>query len=73
MPGSEGVTDGYMEKDDDYYEEYTVEGETFIIVSNMGRLQAKWFEQPYQLLITGRVTPEEMHRILDSIFYRAAA
>ena len=73
LPGSEGVTDGYMEKDDDYYEEYTVAGNTFIIVSNVGRLQAKWFEQPYQLLITGRVTPEEMHRILDSIFYRAAA
>ena len=29
-------SDGYMEKDDDYYEEYTVEaGNTFIIVSNM--------------------------------------
>ena len=70
MPGFEGVTDGYMEKDDDYYEEYTVEGETFIIVSNMGRLQALWFEQPYQLLITGELTPEEMHRILDSIFSR---
>ena len=70
MPGFEGVTDGYMEKDDDYYEEYTVEGETFIIVSNMGRLQALWFEQPYQLLITGELTPDEMHRILDSIFSR---
>ena len=60
-----------MEKDDDYYEEYTVEGETFIIVSNMGRLQALWFEQPYQLLITGELTPEEMHKILDSIFERS--
>ena len=70
-PGFKGVTDGYMEKDDDYYEEYTVEGETFIIVSNMGRLQAKWFEQPYQLLITGELTPEEMHKILDSIFERS--
>ena len=70
LPGFEGVDDGYVEKDDDYYEEYTVAGNTFIIVSNVGRLQAKWFEQPYQLLITGRVTPEEMHRILDSIFSR---
>ena len=71
LPGSEGVTDGYMEKDDDYYEEYTVEGETFVIVSNMGRLQAKWFEQPYQCMITGRITPDEMHSILDSIFERS--
>ena len=70
LPGFEGVEDGYMEKDNDYYEEYTVAGNTFIIVSNVGRLQAKWFEQPYQLLITGRVTPEEMHSILDSIFER---
>lgn len=70
-PGYESVASGYMEKDDDYYEEYTVEGETFIIVSNMGRLQAKWFEQPYQLLITGELTPEEMHKILDSIFERS--
>ena len=71
LPGSEGVTDEYMEKDDNYYEEYTVGGNTFTIVSNVDRLQAQWLAQPYNCMITGRVTPEEMHQILDSIFERS--
>ena len=62
--------DAYMEKDDEYYEEYTIGENKFIIVSNMGRLQGLWLAEPYECIITGDIELEEMHRILDSIFSR---
>ena len=58
---------GRVEANEDILEVYHANGMEYYIVRNNKRLKALWITGPYECLIAGEVTIEEMKAIIDSI------
>ncbi len=56
-----------IEKNEDLIEIYTVDGVDYYIFSNCETLQAAWVVSEFECIISGKITLEEMKRIIDSI------
>ena len=56
-----------IEKNDDLLEVYTVDGVEYYIFSNTETLQAAWSIGEFECIIGGKITLEEMKRMIDSI------
>ena len=56
-----------IEKNDDLIEIYTVDGVDYYIFSNYEVLQTAWVVGEFECIISGKITLEEMKRIIDSI------
>lgn len=56
-----------IEKNDDLIEIYTADGVDYYIFSNNGTLQTAWVVGEFECIIGGKITLEEMKRIIDSI------
>lgn len=63
----EDIEQGEIQKDDKYFEIYTVDGIDYYIFSNNSSLQAAWSFDNYLGRIYGEITPEEMKAMIDSI------
>lgn len=64
---AETQSTSFLEKDDAVYEELEWHGEQYLLYSNTDKLNIFWHTPPYTCLITGRVSKEDMIRILHSI------
>ena len=62
-----GVTAEQVEKNDDLLEIYVVDGVEYYIFSNTETLQAAWSIGEFECIIGGKITLEEMKRMIDSI------
>ena len=56
-----------IEKSEDLIEIYTVDGVDYYIFSNYETLQTAWVVGEFECIISGKITLEEMKRIIDSI------
>ena len=56
-----------IEKNEDLIEIYTVDGVDYYIFSNYETLQTAWVAGEFECIISGKITLEEMKRIIDSI------
>ena len=56
-----------IEKNEDLLEIYTADGVDYYIFSNNGTLQTAWVVGEFECIIGGKITLEEMKRIIDSI------
>ena len=56
-----------IEKSEDLIEIYTKDGVDYYIFSNNGTLQTAWVVGEFECVIGGKITLEEMKRIIDSI------
>lgn len=56
-----------IEKNDDLIEIYTADGVDYYIFSNYETLQTAWVAGEFECIISGKITLEEMKRIIDSI------
>lgn len=56
-----------IEKNEDLIEIYTTDGVDYYIFSNNGTLQTAWVVGEFECIIGGKITLEEMKRIIDSI------
>jgi hypothetical protein len=56
-----------VEKNDDLLEVYVVDGVEYYIFSNTETLQAVWSIGEFECIIGGKITLEEMKRMIDSI------
>ena len=62
-----GVQAPQVEKNDDLLEVYVVDGVEYYIFSNTETLQAAWSIGEFECGISGKITLEEMKRMIDSI------
>ena len=62
-----GVPAEQVEKNDALLEIYVVDGVEYYIFSNMETLQAAWSIGEFECMIGGKITLEEMKRMIDSI------
>ena len=62
-----GVPAEQIEKNDDLLEVYVVDGVEYYIFSNTETLQAAWSIGEFECIIIGKITLEEMKRMIDSI------
>ena len=62
-----GVQAPQVEKNDDLLEVYVVDGVEYYIFSNTETLQAAWSIGEFECIIGGKITLEEMKRMIDSI------
>ena len=62
-----GVQAEQVEKNDDLLEVYVVDGVEYYIFSNTETLQAAWSIGEFECLMIGKITLEEMKRMIDSI------
>ena len=62
-----GVTAEQVEKNDDLLEIYVVDGVEYYIFSNTETLNAAWSIGEFECIITGKITLEEMKKMIDSI------
>ena len=62
-----GVQAPQVEKNDDFIELYVVDGVEYYIFSNTETLNAAWSIGEFECIITGKITLEEMKRMIDSI------
>ena len=62
-----GVPAEQIEKNDDLLEVYVVDGVEYYIFSNTETLQAAWSIGEFECIIGGKITLEEMKRMIDSI------
>ena len=62
-----GVQAPQTEKNDDFLELYVVDGVEYYIFSNTETLQAAWSIGEFECVISGKITLEEMKRMIDSI------
>ena len=62
-----GVQAEQVEKNDDLLEVYVVDGVEYYIFSNTETLQAAWSIGEFECIIGGKITLEEMKRMIDSI------
>lgn len=62
-----GVQAPQVEKNDDFLELYVVDGVEYYIFSNTETLQAAWSIGEFECIIGGKITLEEMKRMIDSI------
>ena len=62
-----GVQAPQVEKNDDFIEAYVVDGVEYYIFSNTETLQAAWSIGEFECLMIGKITLEEMKRMIDSI------
>ena len=56
-----------IEKNEDLIEIYSADGVDYYIFSNNGMLQTAWAVGEFECIIGGKITLEEMKRIIDSI------
>ena len=56
-----------VEKNEDLVEIYTVDGVEYYIFSNNGTMQTAWIIGEFECVIGGKITMEEMKKIIDSI------
>lgn len=56
-----------IEKNEDLIEIYTTDGVDYYIFSNNGTLQTAWIVGEFECIIGGKITLEEMKRIINSI------
>ena len=56
-----------IEKNEDLIEIYSADGVDYYIFSNNGTLQTAWVVGEFECIIGGKITLEEMKRIIDSI------
>ena len=62
-----GVQAEQVEKNDDLLEMYVVDGVEYYIFSNTETLQAAWSIGEFECLMIGKITLEEMKKMIDSI------
>ena len=62
-----GVQAPQVEKNDDLLEVYVVDGVEYYIFSNTETLQTAWSIGEFECIIGGKITLEEMKRMIDSI------
>lgn len=62
-----GVPAEQVEKNDDLLEVYVVNGVDYYIFSNSETLNAAWSIGEFECIITGKITLEEMKKMIDSI------
>lgn len=62
-----GVQAPQVEKNDDFLELYVVGGVEYYIFSNSETLNAAWSIGEFECIITGKITLEEMKKMIDSI------
>ena len=62
-----GTKPQQIEKSDDLIEIYTADGVDYYIFSNYEMLQTAWVAGEFECIISGKITLEEMKRIIDSI------
>lgn len=62
-----GTQASQVEKNDDLWEVYVVNGVEYYIFSNTETLQAAWSIGEFECVIIGKITLEEMKRMIDSI------
>ena len=62
-----GVQAPQVEKNDDFIELYVVDGVEYYIFSNTETLNAAWSIGEFECIITGKITLEEMKKMIDSI------
>ena len=62
-----GVQAPQTEKNDDFLELYVVGGVEYYIFSNSETLNAAWSIGEFECIITGKITLEEMKKMIDSI------
>ena len=62
-----GVQAPQTEKNDDFLELYVVDGVEYYIFSNTETLQAAWSIGEFECIIGGKITLEEMKKMIDSI------
>ena len=62
-----GVQAPQVEKNDDFLELYVVYGVEYYIFSNTETLNAAWSIGEFECIITGKITLEEMKKMIDSI------
>ena len=62
-----GVQAPQVEKNDDFIEAYVVDGVEYYIFSNTETLQAAWSIGEFECGISGKITLEEMKKMIDSI------
>ena len=56
------------QKEDDPPEEYTVNNVTHYLIVNTNELSAVWHTENYSVHIMGKITKDEMKRIIDSVY-----
>ena len=57
----------YVEQSEDLVEEYTVEGITYYLFSNLDNAKAVWITGTFECYISGNVTIQEVKQMIDSI------
>ena len=62
-----GIPAHQIEKSEDLLEVYVVDGVEYYIFSNNTSLQAAWSIGEFECFITGKITLEEMKKMIDSI------
>ena len=62
-----GVQAPQVEKNDDFLEKYVVDGVEYYIFSNTETLQVAWSIGEFECIIGGKITLEEMKKMIDSI------
>ena len=62
-----GTTPQQIEKSEDLIETYSVNGVDYYIFSNNESLQTAWVVGEFECVIAGKITMEEMKRVIDSI------
>lgn len=62
-----GTKPQQIEKSDELIEIYTADGVDYYIFSNYEMLQTAWVAGEFECIISGKITLEEMKRIIDSI------
>ena len=62
-----GVPAEQVEKNDDLLEVYVVDGVEYYIFSNTETMQAAWSIGEFECIIGGKITLEEMKKMIDSI------
>ena len=62
-----GVPAEQVEKNDDLLEVYVVDGVEYYIFSNTETINAAWSIGEFECIITGKITLEEMKKMIDSI------
>jgi len=62
-----GVQAEQVEKNDDLLEVYMVDSVEYYIFSSTETMNAAWSIGEFECIITGKITLEEMKRMIDSI------
>ena len=62
-----GAPTNYIEKSDDLFEIYTIDGVDYYLFSNNAKLQAVWAIGEFECTIIGQLTLDEMKAMIDSI------